>query len=138
MIYILKRHGKQEKEFIKKITIKLLTVNFNNDKIKENGDKNMKDVERVLEEEYCIFCLNHKCKKDWECLKFKISEKDNMVTYKCLNFVKGPKKEIEFKEYLKYAFYDEVGNYVAIIKRRTPKNIIEQMKNKFDEVKFME
>ena len=41
-------------------------------------------------------------------------------------------------KYIKYAFYDETGKYIAIVHENTPKEIIEQLSKEYDEVKFKE
>lgn len=42
------------------------------------------------------------------------------------------------KEYLIYSFYNEVHNFIAIIREDTPEEVIEQFKQKYDEVKYKE
>lgn len=40
--------------------------------------------------------------------------------------------------YIKYTYYDGVGKYIAIIYQNTPKEIIQELQKKYDEVKFKE
>lgn len=40
--------------------------------------------------------------------------------------------------YIRYNYYDELGNYIAIINQNTPKEIIQELQKKYDEVKFKE
>ena len=37
-----------------------------------------------------------------------------------------------------YGYYDEQGKHIAIVHRNTPKETIERLKEKFDEVKYEE
>ena len=41
-------------------------------------------------------------------------------------------------DYIEYTFYDESKSLVAIIKENTPKEIIEELKKQYDEVKYKE
>jgi len=95
----------------------------------------MKDVQKDLKEKICIFCLRHEC---MNCMNIHKSKKNGIVTYKCINFKKGKIIMEDYKEYLKYSFYDETNSYIAIIEKNTPKEIIEEMKKHFDEVKYSE
>ena len=96
----------------------------------------MKDVERLLKENICIFCLKHECKE--KCMELQTINQFGLITHKCLNFKKKQTTPIEFVEFVRYTFYDENGKYVAIIKTKTPHYTINQMKQKFDEVKYRE
>lgn len=44
------------------------------------------------------------------------------------------------KKYIRYAFYEEDGKYIAIIEKYTPKDIIEKLRNeyKYDDIRFEE
>ena len=43
-----------------------------------------------------------------------------------------------FKEYINYTFYDEQGNYIAIVYENTPEDILEELQKEYDEVKYSE
>ena len=98
----------------------------------------MEDVKEVFSKKICIFCLNHECKIEKKCENFVYSKKNDVDTYKCLNFVKKYCPPKEFSEFIRYAFYDEDGKYIVIIKPDTPKFIYNQMKFLFDDVKYRE
>ena len=40
--------------------------------------------------------------------------------------------------YIRYTYYDEVGNNIAIIYQNTPKEIIKKLQEEYDEVKYKE
>ena len=40
--------------------------------------------------------------------------------------------------YIQYTYYDEVGDYIAIINKNTPKEIIKKLSEEYDEVKYKE
>lgn len=42
------------------------------------------------------------------------------------------------EQYIKYTFYDEINKKIVIIKEDTPKEIIEELKKEYDEVKYKE
>jgi len=42
------------------------------------------------------------------------------------------------EEGINYSFYDEIGKHIAIVNEDTPKETIERLKQKYDEVKFKE
>ena len=95
----------------------------------------MKDVEEDLKEKICIFCLKHKRQN---CMKIHKLIQNNITIYKCLNFKKGIKNMDLFKEYINYTFYDEQGNYIAIVYENTPEDILEELQKEYDEVKYSE
>lgn len=95
----------------------------------------MKDVGFILKENMCIFCLKHKCKN---CMNIQIIKYKDLLTYKCTNFKKGSKTMEEFKEYINYTFYDEMGCYVAIVYKDTPEDIVKELQKEYDEVKYSE
>lgn len=45
---------------------------------------------------------------------------------------------MEDKNYVEYTFYDESGEYIAIIKENTPKYVIDKLINEYDQVKYEE
>lgn len=94
----------------------------------------MKDVGFIVKENMCIFCLKHKCRN---CMNIQIIKDKNLTTYKCLNFKKGKSME-QFKEYINYAFYDETGNYIAIVFEGTPEDVVKELQKEYDEVKYSE
>jgi len=98
----------------------------------------MEDVKEMFEKNICIFCLNHECKNIKKCENIIEIKKDNLDNYKCINFIKKYFPPKEFSEFIKYAFYDETGKYIVIIKVTTPTYVIHQMKYKFDEIKYKE
>lgn len=40
--------------------------------------------------------------------------------------------------YIRYAYYDNLGNYIAIIYQNTPNEVIKKLQEKYDEVKYKE
>lgn len=40
--------------------------------------------------------------------------------------------------YIKYTFYDELKRLIAIVNQNTPKETIQELLKKYDEVKFKE
>ena len=94
----------------------------------------MKDVEEGLRKNICIFCCRHKCKK---CLNLVKEKQNNITIYKCLNFIKEVNMQ-QFKDHIKYTFYDENGRLVAIVKENTPKDIVSKLSQAYDEVKYKE
>lgn len=95
----------------------------------------MEDVRETFEKNICIFCLNNKCEK---CFNLQTKKNGNLTTYKCANFQKGVTKMKEFQEFIYYTFYDETGEYIAIIHKDTPKEIITKLEEKYDQVRFKE
>lgn len=98
----------------------------------------MEDVKKSFKEYVCIFCLEHKCENDFKCMNIKKEVVNNLTSYKCINFRKKVIMKPEFIKFIKYTYYEDTGKYVAIIKRETPSNIIDEMLKKFDYVKFKE
>jgi hypothetical protein len=41
-------------------------------------------------------------------------------------------------DYIKYTFYDECKNYIAIVDKDTPKEYLEKLQEEFNEVKYKE
>lgn len=42
------------------------------------------------------------------------------------------------KDGINYSYYDETGKYIAIVNEDAPKETIERLKRKYDEVKYKE
>lgn len=96
----------------------------------------MEDIKEYFQKRICILCLNSKCNN---CIdKIKIKKQENSIVYKCNEFKKRELKMSRFKDYVKYAFYDEIGVSVAIIKAETPSEVIEELKKEYEEIKFKE
>lgn len=95
----------------------------------------MKDIQSLFSKEICSFCINATC---GDCLELQKRKSKGLSTYKCINFRKGKKIVKPFSEYIRYTFYDEVGAYIAIVKPRTPIEVIAKLKEIYDEVKFKE
>ena len=98
----------------------------------------MEDVKENFKKYVCIFCSEHKCENNYKCMNIKKENKNNILTYKCCNFKKKFRLEPEFIKFIKYTYYEENGDYIAIINTNTPIDIINKMKTKFDEVRFRE
>lgn len=92
-------------------------------------------MEDVIKEKLCNFCVNNKSKN---CMTYKESKKNGVIYYMCENYEYKEKKKLELMEYIKYTFYDDVNNYIAIVKEGTESDKIEEMKQFFDEVKYKE
>lgn len=41
-------------------------------------------------------------------------------------------------KYIKYTFYDDDKRLIAIVNRNTPKEVMQELQQKYDEVKFKE
>lgn len=76
------------------------------------------------------------CKKDGEgCINIEVHTVDNVKIYRCTNY----ECNIELPEYMKnikFAFYDEDGNYIAILKNKVNKDEILELRKHFDFVKY--
>lgn len=83
MMIILLKLGKQEKEFTKKITTKLLKNKILNVIIKEKRGLLMIDIEKEFSNQICTFCIYNNLEKCGEIQKEKTH---NLNTYKCLNY----------------------------------------------------
>lgn len=83
MMIILLKLGKQEKEFTKKITTKLLKNKILNVIIKEKRGLLMIDIEKEFSNQICTFCIYNNLEKCGEIQKEKIH---NLNIYKCLNY----------------------------------------------------
>lgn len=40
--------------------------------------------------------------------------------------------------YIRYAYYDEIGKHIAIINKDTPNEVIKKLQKEYDEVKYKE
>ena len=40
--------------------------------------------------------------------------------------------------YISYSYYDEEGKHIAIVHKNIPKEVMEELSKKYDEVKFKE
>lgn len=83
MMIILLKLGKQEKEFTKKITTRLLKVNLTNVIIKEKRGLLMIDIEKEFSNQICTFCIYNGLEK---CEKIQEEKMHNLNIYKCLNY----------------------------------------------------
>lgn len=94
-------------------------------------------MEQIIKKYLCNFCINNKKEK---CIKIKETSKNNIIVYSCENYNKRNEREEQKmnKNYIRYCYYDEIGSYIAIILKDTPIDKIEELKNRYDEVKFEE
>lgn len=83
MMIILSKLGKQEKEFIKKIIIRLLKVNLTNVIIKEKRGLLMIDIEKEFSNQICTFCIYNGLEK---CGEIQSEKRFNLNIYRCLNY----------------------------------------------------
>lgn len=95
----------------------------------------MEDIEIEFSNQICNFCIYKEFEK---CGEIQVEKMNNLSICKCLNYRKKDISMKEFSEYIKYTYYDEVGKYIAIIKKNTPEDIFKQLKYRYDEVKFKE
>jgi hypothetical protein len=47
-------------------------------------------------------------------------------------------RKMNEEKYIKYAFYDETEKYIAIVDKDIPKEDLQKLQAKYDEVKFKE
>lgn len=88
-------------------------------------------MEEKIKINFCKCCK--KCGKG--CLNVEIREIDDVKIYRCTNY----ECNIELPEYMKnikFAFYDEDGNYIAILKNKVNKDEILELRKHFDFVKY--
>lgn len=83
MMIISSKLGKQEKEFTKKITIRLLKNKALNVIIKEKRGLLMIDIEKEFSNQICTFCIHNGLEK---CEKIQEEKTHNLNIYKCLNY----------------------------------------------------
>lgn len=95
----------------------------------------MEDLKSLFSKNICSFC---KFANNGECLKIQKKNLGNLNIIKCINFQKGELQMKEYSNYIKYTFYEENGDFVAIIKENTPPEIIKELKTKYDSVRFKE
>lgn len=92
-------------------------------------------MEDVIKEKLCNFCTNNKSEN---CMNIKTNIQKEVICYMCQNYNKKEEGYQKFAEYIKYTFYSDIGEYVAIIRKETPKEKIQEIKMYFDEVKYQE
>lgn len=78
------------------------------------------------------------CKRNSEgCMNLEIREIDGVKIYRCTNY----QCNIELPDYIKnikYSFYDDEGNYIAILKNKVNKDEILELRKHFDYVKYQD
>lgn len=97
----------------------------------------MEDVENYLKKNICIFCDNTRKEK---CMKIQQINNNGIITCKCLNFNRKQetKQERMFSKFIKFEYLNEFNKYVVIVIKETPKNIIEELKMKYDQIEILE
>ena len=95
----------------------------------------MENFKSLFNKRICNFC---KFANQCNCFNIQKKIEGDLIKYKCLNFQKGELKMKEYSKYIKYTFYEENGDLVAIIKESTPPEIIKELKTKYDSVRFKE
>jgi hypothetical protein len=134
MTSILKKRGKQEKEFTKKIITKYLTKNIIKYTIEKKEFKKMKDVKNYILKNICIFCPNN---INNNCMKIQTNNKNGVLTYKCLNFQRKEKPKRIYDKFIKFEYLNEFNKFIAVIIKETPQHIIDELKYKYDGIEIM-
>lgn len=79
---------------------------------------------------FCKVCKN-KCDN---CMNLEVINHNEVTLYKCVNYCNNTPLE-EYKKYIKYDYHDDDGNFIAIIKPRTPLSSIIELRKHYDFVK---
>lgn len=97
----------------------------------------MEDVKDYLKKNICIFCDNEKKEK---CMNIQCINQNGLFTCKCLNFNRKQeaKQERMFSKFIKFEYLNEFNKYVVIVIKETPKNVIEELKLKYDEIEIQD
>ena len=95
----------------------------------------MENIEIEFSREICKFCVYYNSEK---CGKILVDKINDLNICKCLNYERKEHIMKEFDKYIAYTYYDEVGNYVAILKERVSREIFNQLKFRYDEVRISE
>lgn len=90
----------------------------------------MDSLEKNIEINFCKVCKN-RCDN---CMQLQVINENNMTLYKCVNYYNDTPLE-EYKKYIKYDYYDDDGNFIAIIKPRTPLSSIVELRKHYDFVR---
>ena len=88
-------------------------------------------MEENIRNYFCKFC---KKIGGQDCMQIQTIQSPKFVCYFCVNYQNSIQLE-SYKKYIKYDFYDDDGNKVAIIKQRTPKDAIVELRKHYDFVK---
>lgn len=91
-------------------------------------------MEETIRKYFCEYCKK-KCGKD--CMEIQQIQSAEFVCYSCKNYQNNIQLE-SYKKFIKYDFYDDDGNKIAIIKQHTPKEIIVELRKYYDYVRHQE
>lgn len=94
----------------------------------------MEDVKNYIKKNICIFCPNN---TNNDCMKIQKQTRNGVSTYKCLNFQKQEKPKRVFEKFIKFEYLNEYNKLVATIIKGTPKNIVDELKLKYDEIEIL-
>ena len=88
-------------------------------------------MEEKIKINFCKCCK--RCSEG--CMNIEIRTIDNVKIYRCTNY----ESNIELPKYMKhikYSFYDEEGNHVAMLKHKVNLDDILELRKHFDFVKY--
>lgn len=76
------------------------------------------------------------CKRNSEgCMNLEVRNIDSLKVYRCTNYESNIELP-EYMKYIKYSFYDDEGNHIAILKTKVSENDIFELRRHFDYVKY--
>ena len=68
---------------------------------------------------------------------YKKAIKNGVIIYKCSNFIKKEKESKIHNKFIKFEYLDEFNKLVVVVIKETPKNILDDLKLKYDEIKIL-
>lgn len=94
----------------------------------------MEDVKNYLKKNICIFCPNNNKEK---CMNIQKINQNGVITYKCLNFQKKEKEPRVLNKFIKFEYLNEFNKFVVTVIKETPKNVLDELKIKYDEIEIL-
>lgn len=94
----------------------------------------MEDVKNYLRKNICIFCSNNNEEK---CMNIQKAIKNGVIIYKCSNFIKKEKESKIHNKFIKFEYLDEFNKFIVVVIKDTPQNILNDLKQKYDEIKIL-
>lgn len=90
----------------------------------------MDNVKEIIKLNFCQNCSS-KCD---DCMQLVINKCNNITSYKCNNYCNNIHLD-EYKKHIKFDFHDDSGNFIAIIKPKTPLSAIIELRKHYDFVR---
>ena len=88
-------------------------------------------MEETIRKNFCKYC-KRKC--DNGCINVAVQKNGDLTVYRCTNY----QNDIQLdpcKKYIKFDYHDDNGNFIAIIKPRTPFAVLVELRKFYDFVK---